>query len=626
MFDRTFPQRVILLLALLSFFFLHFPHYANAAGEFTTSLTNTQTVDERGNTHITKVFSLRNNLSTVYITKYGIELTSTKIQNIRIRDITNNTNLPANIVKNDNTTTIGIEFPDVIVGKDKVRRFSIEYDDPDAAIVSGNVLEVYVPQMKDPDAFDSYQVFLKIPKKFGQPTISNPSTYTLDAEDENNVLAFNQQQSADGISVIFGEKQYFDFSLNYNLQNTTGNRGVMQITLPPDTAYQKVKYSDINPRPEKMETDLDGNWIATYLLEPNQNLTVNAKGIASIYLTPVLDTPINKPQIQHTSSDTFWESTDPIIQNIAQKYQTPHQIFDFTVDTLTYNYDRISTNANRQGAKEALANNENAVCQEFTDVFIAVARANNIPSRQATGYAFTNNSQIRPLSLVKDVLHAWPEYFDEQSQQWIPVDPTWTNTTGGIDYFNHLDFSHFVFAYQGLSSQKPYPAGSYKYEGQEEKDVHINVTDHDIDVEQNLSLEIDQPLSSFLNFFGKQTLLITNNTGVAWYNLPLTLATTENITLNIPQNEVDSLLPYHTVEVPFEAIGQNWFQTQKGELTITVGEHQQRISITASSKLQQLNLDVEYIAYFAASFLFTVLLILFVFRIVHRMRKKTKQQ
>lgn len=618
-------MRKFLSLVLLVIFFTFLPvKNVFAVTNFSTSLTNTQTVDADGNTHVTKIFNLRNNLSTVYVTKYGLEITSTKLQNIRIRDITNNTSLQANIVKTDNSTTIGIEFPDIIVGKDKQRKFSIEYDDPDAAIVSGNVLEVYVPKIADPNSFTSYTSILKIPKKFGQPTIATPSTYSLTNENEENVLTFDKESSTDGISIIFGEKQYFDFSLNYNLQNSTGTRGIMQITLPPDTSYQKVKYSEINPRPERIEVDQDGNWIATYLMEANQSQTVNAKGIASIYLQPILDTPVYLPQVQHISADTYWETKDPIIENIASKYTTPRQIFDFDVDTLKYNYERLSTNANRQGAKAALANSSDAVCQEFTDVFITLARANSIPARQATGFAFTNNSEIRPLSLVKDVLHAWPEYFDEATQKWIPVDPTWTNTTGGIDYFTHLDFSHFVFSYQGLSSEKPYPAGSYKYDGQEGKDVFVNVTDHDLDTTQNLDVKINQPFSSFFNLLGSHELVVTNRTGTAWYHIPISLKAPPEVDLTLRTSEIEGLLPYQSVKIPFEAIGNEWFKTQPESITARVGTDETIHEIKASSKLQEFHLNPQYVAYFAGSTLFTIIFILLLFSIYHRFAKKKK--
>ncbi|GAI19887.1 unnamed protein product, partial [marine sediment metagenome] len=65
------------------------------------------------------------------------------------------------------------------------------------------------------------------------------------------------------------------------------------------------------------------------------------------------------------------------------------------------------------GALKALNSKNPVVCMEFTDLFIALCRAAGIPVREVNGYAHTNNPKLRPLSLTLDVLHAWPEYYDE---------------------------------------------------------------------------------------------------------------------------------------------------------------------------------------------------------------------
>jgi len=82
---------------------------------------------------------------------------------------------------------------------------------------------------------------------------------------------------------------------------------------------------------------------------------------------------------------------------------------------------------------------------EFTDTFITLVRALGIPAREINGYAYAQNDRLRPLGLEQDVLHSWPEYYDFASQTWQQVDPTWGNTTGGLDYFHKFDLDHFTF-------------------------------------------------------------------------------------------------------------------------------------------------------------------------------------
>jgi hypothetical protein len=190
---------------------------------------------------------------------------------------------------------------------------------------------------------------------------------------------------------------------------------------------------------------------------------------------------------------------------LALKLKTPYAIYQYVVDNLTYDFTRAQDNKSRIGAYDTLKNPKSAVCLEFTDLFIAIARAANIPTREINGFASTSNSRERPLSLVKDILHAWPEYYDYNLQTWTMVDPTWSNTTGGVDYFHTLDFDHFVFVIRGIDSAYPVPAGGYK--------LSDNNTTKDIDVKfgtdfpeqlQNLTLSSDFSSIYFsgLNFQG----------------------------------------------------------------------------------------------------------------------------
>ncbi|NCC70435.1 hypothetical protein EOM09_02540, partial [bacterium] len=38
-----------------------------------------------------------------------------------------------------------------------------------------------------------------------------------------------------------------------------------------------------------------------------------------------------------------------------------------------------------------------SICTDFTDLFITLARAKGIPAREVQGFAYTNNSKIKPI-------------------------------------------------------------------------------------------------------------------------------------------------------------------------------------------------------------------------------------
>ena len=137
---------------------------------------------------------------------------------------------------------------------------------------------------------------------------------------------------------------------------------------------------------------------------------------------------------KYLKNDKYWEITNKKIADKAKELKTPHDVYKFVADTLKYDYSRVDLEKPRLGALQTLENPSSAVCLEFTDLFIALARSAGIPAREVDGYAYTQNSKDRPVSLVKDILHAWPEYYDFDKETWIMIDPTWANTTGGMDF------------------------------------------------------------------------------------------------------------------------------------------------------------------------------------------------
>ncbi len=565
-------------------FLLAIPTVVHAEGEFTTSVSTEYEIKPTGITHVRKTFQLKNNVSSIYAKRYGLEVSTNRLQNISVTD--KNGKLNANIVQTDNSTSIGIDFEDKVVGKDQIREFTINYDDPDVAILTGKILEVRIPGLADPEVFENYEVIIIVPEGFSTPAIASPEEYEVQAGTQTKIIY--RDSSSEGISLIFGEEQSYDFSLTYHLLNPSGSRGITQVALPPDTSYQRVTFKEISPRPEKIEQDEDGNWIATYILESKQEQTVVATGLVHVFLTPQPDFPQKLPSPELLQEDTHWQVNDPQIKQLAEQYKTPKEIYDFVISTLEYNYERLEPDSEpvRLGAVTALSQPNNAVCQEFTDLFIALARANGIPARQAVGYAFTQNPQIRPLSLVQDILHAWPEYYDAEKAMWIPVDPTWGDTTGGVDYFSQFDFSHVVFAIQGHSSEKPYPAGSYKRADVATRDVKIEPS---IEKTSNISkyeLSLNQVPKQF-TWRSHIDMTVQNATGRAWYNIPVQIRLPNNINSSQLPTNIEKILPYQTKSLTFLLSTTELFQAKQGTFFAQVGDQSLQEEIVVAPEIFQ---------------------------------------
>lgn len=531
----------------------------NQSAPFDTQLTTTYQVLPDGNTHVIQDFSVKNTSPTHYLNQYGLTISFPDLKNIVVKN--NGQEIEPEITTANNATSVSIPFPDQIVGEGKIRNFSVEYDTADVATVANKVLEVQIPPINSQESFTTQSVILKTPLKFGRAVRVSPDPSAAGIDNDGIVTKFDQS-SPQPISAFYGEEQIFNVVLRYNLENNSSSRGLAQVALPPDTPYQRMYYHSLDPFTDQLKVDEDGNWLATYELNPNTALSVYLTADVLLTLEPNGIVPQLKPESFHTSPDKYWDISQKNFNSITDEVTTAANIYDYVVQELNYSYD-IANETDvqaRLGANEALNNPDQAVCQEFTDLFIALARKQNIPARRLTGFAYTQNPGLRPLSLEKDILHSWPEFFDVETGLWRPVDPTWEDTTGGIDYFNHFDLNHIVFAINGQSSSTPYPAGAYKGADLDTKDVEVSFSDIFPSSEPSYDFQFVPEKLFGIEVPGRYFLVITNQTGQAWYDIAVNFNNEQRVlvddTINIVS--IPILLPYQTVTLPVSLTDETW--------------------------------------------------------------------
>lgn len=548
---------------------------AFASGEFQADYDVQYAIAPTGKTIVTQRVTLTNNLSNFYPQEYTLLLDSDKIHNVIAYDdggiIT-----PAVSVK-DGKTSIALTFNVKAIGLGKTLPFSLRYEHNGVASKNGSIWEVYIPGVvNDPD-IGEYTVSLAVPPTFG------PAAY-LSPLPANGRSWSKEQMIRGGIAGAYGSAQNFDLSLSYTLSNSSGTPEYQDIALPPETAYQKVTISSLEPAPVTVHPDEDGNWLARYQINPRQTLSITAKATVSVYLSPRKDFPA--PQVNEQtllSEDRYWQTKDSDITKLASQYKTPRQIYDYVSNTLRYDYSKVNGPAPRMGATDALKNPGKAVCMEFTDLFIAMARAAGIPARRVVGYAYTNNPKLRPLSLVSDVLHAWPEYYDRESRLWVPVDPTWANTTGGVDYFTKLDFNHIAFAINGADSVTPYPAGYYHAPDAPGRDVSVefaqNIKD---DGAANVVTTIEFPEQVSAGARVNGALVIANKGGRSAYSIDVN-AVSEPNAIKV-MDTIPELLPYAVVRIPLTGVFEQTVTTKPGQIHARVND----VTLTHSFRIRPL--------------------------------------
>jgi len=535
-----------LLFALL--LLLSFKTATAAETPFSTSLHTTYSVSKSGVTKVEREFKITNLTATQYITEYSLKSHLSTINNISAKS--NNKDVPTNIIDDGLSKNITLKFDDEVVGEGKVRAFTLSYETNDLTSVVGQVLELHVPKLADSETYTNRSVTIKTPLSYGKATRINPEPETTSYSDSEVITSFPDLKGS-GITALFGSTQVFTSTLRYHLENSSSSIGIAQIALPPDTTHQKMYYQVLEPTPEEVKVDPDGNWIATYELQPNTALTIYLTMDTLLSLEEIKDVPQPAVLSSHTKNQKYWETGNSNILDIVSEKNTVEELYQYVVKTLSYSEAELDNIPPRKGAVEALSTPAESVCQEFTDLFITLARAKGVPARRLTGFAYSEDSELRPLSLQTDILHAWPEYYDQERQRWRSVDPTWENTTGGVDYFNNFDLNHIVFAINGESSTTPYAAGSYKPEDFETKDVEVSSGTTFPALIPNLTADLIPQKLFNVTIPGSYLARIVNNTGAAWYSLKTDIGIDDSVTiLNKDATNIPVILPYQSLDIP----------------------------------------------------------------------------
>jgi hypothetical protein len=549
---------IALILVISSWFVLIIrPFNVSAEGEFITDINVEYQFDDNGKANIISNFTLENTVSTIYAASYLLTLQNIEPESIKAYE----GGKPLKIAtrKEDTKTTVEVTFDEPIVGKGSKHQFSILFTNNNLAQRTGDVWEIYIPRLGNPTNFRNSIYKLTVPNSFGNEAYISPKPTRREKGQNSYSYVFeNADTGKTGITAGFGNFQVFSFTLNYHIENPISKTAYVEIALPADTSTQKIYYQKISPEPDNVRVDEDGNWLGIYKLSDRERIDVQAVGSVQIFANSRnFMTPTEENLRNELASTEYWQVDNLKIHDLALSLKTPRSIYDYVVNNLSYDYERVKPNAVRLGAVGALENPKNAICTEFTDLFIALSRAAGIPAREINGYAYTENTKIQPLSMVADVLHSWPEYWNKETKTWIPVDPTWGSTTKGINFFDKLDLRHFTFVTHGRDAVKPYAPGSYKLGANPQKDVFVSFGQlpEKTTNKPQLSLEITRAFP----YLSEEYLATIKNPGPnAIYKANLEVLFDNKTTKLVT---IDVLPPYGSYElqssIPYSFLGKN---------------------------------------------------------------------
>lgn len=451
-------RRLLLTTAFILSGLLLFPAYVSADNNYQVSADANYNIDSDGNTKVIHSISIKNTSKFKYVSSFRIRFL--KIEDIRsIKAFTETTELPVQVKKDDNATIIQVDFKDRIAGIDKVNKFNFSFESISIAKKIGSTWEVSIPGLSDPEEFNEFNAYINVPDEFGAPTISKPKK---NLQPKGPYIFSKSDIGKSGVYLVFGNKQVFNFKIIYNLSNSNLFPIQSEITLPSSNNYQDVIIKNISPAPNNVYKDVDGNWLAVFSLTPNKKVDIFVEGSALFHAIPEKIDLTEEQKKLFLSEKKYWNTENKELRDLASKLITPENIYQYVIDKLSYDYNKISTKTIRIGAVDVMQKPDSSVCLEYTDLFVTLARAAGIPARAVEGYAYTRDNKLRPLSQIKDILHVWPEYYDYKRRMWVMVDPTWGDTTNNMDYFNSLDLNHLSFIVKGRDSIYPIPPGGYK--------------------------------------------------------------------------------------------------------------------------------------------------------------------
>lgn len=523
--------RKIQILFLITFLFLITSNKVLAA-DFKSDYQVEYFLGKTDNITTAKVIftiNITNLNSDVYVKKFSIAFP----KNYLISQITAADNkgvVNPNVVNDGEKILLNLEFNDPAIGRDTTNSFHLAFLQEKIFDVSGNIWELIIPTLENQTSASGYRAIVYLPENSDRKiSIAKPRPSLIQG---NKIIWENPQVKT--IYAVFGDEQYYQSKFTYHLYNPKLVPVYTDVALPPDTDYQKIFVNQLNPLPSQVFLDEDGNYMARYNLFPKSKVDIILSADISLSTKRREEYRILNNYLMEKQK-SFLLSPQPLWQ-IEKVDKLPpllqvQDIYKYVTNSLSYNYERVGKNEERRGAEKALLNPEDAVCTEFSDLFVALAREKGIYSREIQGYGFTRDDQLRPISLTSDILHSWPEYYQEVNAQWISVDPTWENTSG-IDYYNSFDLNHIVLAIHGKSAEYPYSAGMYKIN--KSQDIVINPVS--LPFREIGEIEVDMgKIESQINDKKtyQTTITITNNKNVYVYNIrPDIRATNLNVSLN----------------------------------------------------------------------------------------------
>ncbi len=446
---------IVTLLSVSGFF------YRVEAADFEVEVEKIYVIDSPEKVDITEIRRVSNKSSNRIISKdnqevFQIIVTKENSDKLNESFATSQSFINGRITQSQNgkqtEDTLEVAVPyDSSIGIGGTKEFKLTYSNFGLTQTTGALLDIFAPGFGKDYTFEnnntkySHKITIKLNKNLGEvgfvvPTPANTST-------EGNYIVYQISQEsliASSIWIQIGKTQYYHFILTQKVKASDSiNKGYSNeynLVIPRDMneaeTVQQIYFKKFDPEPKQIIEDDEGNLIATFKIPSHQDSIITVEGYAQVQKiekqankenSGVLGDIEVQSMINYLNPAEFWEVDHPEIQTKAKElkgdktniYEIIESNYSHIVDTIDYSEVKRFGINNRQGALKTL-NGGAAVCMEYSDLFLALSRAQGIPARASFGYGYDAR-----IGEEQQDAHQWVQVYLPGLNEWLSVDVTW---------------------------------------------------------------------------------------------------------------------------------------------------------------------------------------------------------
>lgn len=280
--------------------------------------------------------------------------------------------------------------------------------------------------------------------------------------------------------VATAEEMTLDLTIKGELEiekeTETGTVNSIQVELflvPKEEQWQHIEEMLTTPNAEERETTYLFTWDdptdPTFSLEAAIEMQKNYPKITNAVSFPVRNVPeevqeyLQETEMIDYTHDDIEELANDLAEGETDLYVVATKMAAWVNQNVTYNLTTLTA----QAAEPAswVLENRYGVCDELTNLYIALLRAVGVPARFVVGVSYTDS----PLFATQWNSHGWAEvYFPNYG--WVPFDITYGQ-------YGYADAGHIVLQY---GTDADLPSVKYSWSG---RNVQVLLKEIIIDVE-----------------------------------------------------------------------------------------------------------------------------------------------